>query len=236
MALDGPGHRRIRQAPRGRALPDRQGPLHRRPQPPRPDLRALPALGRGARPHPQARHRARPRRCRACSRSSPREDFAARRRHPLRLAGHRPHGQPMKEPKHPVLAEGKVRHVGDPVAAVVAETLAQARDAAEAIELDIEELPAVVDMRAALDAEARRRCTTTPARNLCFDWGFIEDNARRGRRGDRRPRRTSRRSSSSTTGWCRTPWSRAPRSASTTPATTSTRSTPPRRTRTSSGC
>src|SRR5687768_9547645 len=52
-------------------------------------------------------------------------------------------GQPMKEPKHPVLAEGKVRHVGDPVAAVVAETWAQARDAAEAIELNIEELPAV---------------------------------------------------------------------------------------------
>ncbi|SHN48661.1 carbon-monoxide dehydrogenase large subunit, partial [Oceanicella actignis] len=45
------------------------------------------------------------------------------------------HGQPMKEPPHPVLAQGKVRHVGDPVAAVVAETRAQARAAAELIAL-----------------------------------------------------------------------------------------------------
>src|SRR5690606_39821997 len=43
------------------------------------------------------------------------------------------HGQPMLEPKHPVLAHGKVRHVGDPIAAVVAETLAQARDAGGAV-------------------------------------------------------------------------------------------------------
>ena len=69
------------------------------------------------------------------------------------------HGQPMQEPKHPILAEGKVRHVGDPICAVVAETYAQARDAAEAIEVDIEELDPVVDMKAAL-AEARRRCMT----------------------------------------------------------------------------
>jgi aerobic carbon-monoxide dehydrogenase large subunit len=50
-------------------------------------------------------------------------------------------GKVMQEPKHPVLAEGKVRHVGDPIAVVVAETLEQARDAAEAVEIDIEELP-----------------------------------------------------------------------------------------------
>jgi carbon-monoxide dehydrogenase large subunit len=85
------------------------------------------------------------------------------------------HGQPMKEPKHPVLAAGKVRHVGDPVAAVVAETLRQARDAAEAIELDIEELPAVTDMRAALEPGAPL-VHDDAGTNLCFDWGFIEDN------------------------------------------------------------
>ncbi|HRO12553.1 xanthine dehydrogenase family protein molybdopterin-binding subunit [Amaricoccus sp.] len=85
-------------------------------------------------------------------------------------------GQPMQEPKHPVLADGKVRHVGDPIAAVVAETLAQARDAAEAIELDIEDLPAVVDMRAALAPDAPK-VHDELASNLCFDWGFIEDNA-----------------------------------------------------------
>ena len=40
-------------------------------------------------------------------------------------------GTPMKEPKHPVLADGKVRYVGDRVAMVVAETLEQAKDAAQ---------------------------------------------------------------------------------------------------------
>ena len=42
------------------------------------------------------------------------------------------HGAPMQEPAHPILAQGKVRHVGDPIAAVVADSLEQARDAAEA--------------------------------------------------------------------------------------------------------
>jgi aerobic carbon-monoxide dehydrogenase large subunit len=85
-------------------------------------------------------------------------------------------GQPMKEPKHPILADGKVRHVGDPVVAVVAETLVQARDAAEAVVLDIEALPAVVDMRAALEAGAPL-VHDEAGTNLCFDWGFLDDNA-----------------------------------------------------------
>ena len=54
-------------------------------------------------------------------------------------------GQPMKEPPYPVLAQGKVRHVGERVAVVVAETAAQARDAAELIDVDYEVLPAVTD-------------------------------------------------------------------------------------------
>ena len=53
-------------------------------------------------------------------------------------------GKPMKEPPHPPLAQGKVRHVGDQVAVVIAETLNQAKDAAELIEVDYEALPAVV--------------------------------------------------------------------------------------------
>ena len=44
---------------------------------------------------------------------------------------HSKDGSPMKEPPHPVLAQGKVRYVGDPVALVVADTLLQAKDAAE---------------------------------------------------------------------------------------------------------
>ncbi len=85
------------------------------------------------------------------------------------------HGNPMQEPKHPILAEGKVRHVGDPIAAVVAETYEQARDAAEAVVIDIEELPAVMDMKAAL-AEGATKVHDDLTSNLCFDWGFVEEN------------------------------------------------------------
>ena len=85
------------------------------------------------------------------------------------------HGKPMQEPKHPVLADGKVRHVGDPIAVVVADTYEQARDAAEAILVDIEPLPAVVDMKAALAADAPKVHDDLTS-NLCYDWGFVEDN------------------------------------------------------------
>ena len=84
------------------------------------------------------------------------------------------HGEPMKEPAHPILASGKVRHVGDPIAGVVAETLEQARDAAEAISVEIEELPAVIDMGGAL--EGGPLVHDEIGTNLCYDWGFIEDN------------------------------------------------------------
>jgi carbon-monoxide dehydrogenase large subunit len=85
------------------------------------------------------------------------------------------HGAPMQEPGHPVLAQGKVRHVGDPIAAVVADTPEQARDAAEAIVYDIAELPAVVDMKAALDPGAPKVHDELES-NLCYDWGFVEEN------------------------------------------------------------
>ncbi|MFN6924032.1 MAG: xanthine dehydrogenase family protein molybdopterin-binding subunit [Tabrizicola sp.] len=86
-------------------------------------------------------------------------------------------GEPMREPKRPVLAHGKVRHVGDAYAAVVAETLAQAKDAAQQIADDsvIEELPAIVDMAAAVADPSNRVHDEIPD-NLCFDWGWIEDN------------------------------------------------------------
>ncbi len=85
------------------------------------------------------------------------------------------HGQPMQEPAHPVLAQGKVRYVGEIVAAVVAETAEQARDAAEAIELDIEDLPAVIDMKAAVQ-EGAPKVHDDLTSNLCYDWGFVEEN------------------------------------------------------------
>ena len=57
-------------------------------------------------------------------------------------------GSEMNKPDQPVLTQDKVRFVGDPVALVVAETAKQAKDAAEAVFLDIETLPAVTDARA----------------------------------------------------------------------------------------
>ncbi|MCK6376983.1 MAG: 4-hydroxybenzoyl-CoA reductase subunit alpha, partial [Zoogloea sp.] len=70
------------------------------------------------------------------------EDFKAINGLPCGWLVHSRDGKPMIEPKHPILAHGKVRHVGDPVAVVIAETKAQARDAAEKIAIDYAALPA----------------------------------------------------------------------------------------------
>ncbi len=85
------------------------------------------------------------------------------------------HGEPMQEPKHPIIAHGKIRHVGEIVAAVVAESLAQARDAAEVIGLNLTELPAVVDMKTAV-ADGTTKVHDDLTSNLCYDWGFVEEN------------------------------------------------------------
>jgi len=88
---------------------------------------------------------------------------------------HSKDGSPMKEPPHPVLAQGKVRHVGDQVALVVAETLLQAKDAAELIEVDYEELPAVIDITKA-DGHAGSVHDDVP-NNVCYDWGHGSKDA-----------------------------------------------------------
>jgi carbon-monoxide dehydrogenase large subunit len=59
-------------------------------------------------------------------------------------------------PRFPLLAEGVVRHVGDAIAFIVADSVNAARDAAEAIEIEWEVLPAVADVRAALAPDAPR--------------------------------------------------------------------------------
>ena len=80
---------------------------------------------------------------------------------------HSKDGSPMKEPAHPVLAQGKVRHVGDQVALVVAESIVQAKDAAELIEIEYEELPAVIDIS---KAEGHKGSVHDEvADNVCFD-------------------------------------------------------------------
>src|SRR4051812_22525988 len=78
-------------------------------------------------------------------------------------------GTPMKEPPHPVLAQGKVRYVGDHVAMVVADSPEQARNAAEAVEVDYDVLPAVVDVREA--AKATPLHDMAPD-NRCYKWAI----------------------------------------------------------------
>jgi carbon-monoxide dehydrogenase large subunit len=83
-------------------------------------------------------------------------------------------GQPMKEPPYPPLAQGKVRHVGERVAAVIAETAAQAKDAAELIEVDYEVLPAVVDPKKAQGAKPLHDIAPD---NTCYVWALGDKNA-----------------------------------------------------------
>jgi aerobic carbon-monoxide dehydrogenase large subunit len=63
-------------------------------------------------------------------------------------------GTPRHDTPRPVLALGKVRHVGQPVALVVAETLTAARDAAEAIDVEYEPLPATTEVKDAISPGA----------------------------------------------------------------------------------
>ena len=68
----------------------------------------------------------------------------------MTLKRKRPDGSPMFAPPHRGLAMERVRYVGDPVAVVIAETLAQAEDAAELVDVDYEPLPSVTDTAAAV--------------------------------------------------------------------------------------
>ena len=88
---------------------------------------------------------------------------------------HSKDGSPMKEPPHPVLAQGKVRHVGDQIALIVAETALQAKDAAELINVDYEVLPAVVDTATAA-GHATAVHDDVPG-NVCYDWGHGNKDA-----------------------------------------------------------
>ncbi len=78
-------------------------------------------------------------------------------------------GTPMKEPPHPILAQGKVRYVGDHVAMVVADTLEQARNAAEAVDVDYEVLSAVVGVSDAAKATALHEAAPD---NHCYKWAI----------------------------------------------------------------
>jgi carbon-monoxide dehydrogenase large subunit len=79
-------------------------------------------------------------------------------------------------PERPTIARDRVRHVGDTVAMVVAETTALARDAAELIAIDYQPLPTVVETGHALDPGRPLVWDAVPG-NLCFDWEIGDDIA-----------------------------------------------------------
>jgi len=76
-------------------------------------------------------------------------------------------GSPMKMGPHPLLVQGKARYVGDPVAVVVADTYQQAKDAAEALAVDYEELEGSAGLA---DAHGAALLFDDVPHNLCYDW------------------------------------------------------------------
>src|SRR5207253_2350079 len=82
---------------------------------------------------------------------------------------HSKDGSPMVEPPHPPLVVDRVRHVGDQVAVVVAESLAQAREGAELIQIGYAEEPAAIEAAEALKPGSPQ-VWPEAAGNLCYDW------------------------------------------------------------------
>ena len=85
-------------------------------------------------------------------------------------------GSPMKKPLREALATGKVRYVGDPVAFVVAETVLAAKDAAEAVVVDVEALPAVTGAEAAAQDGAPLIYDDVPG-NVSLDYHYGDAEA-----------------------------------------------------------
>jgi aerobic carbon-monoxide dehydrogenase large subunit len=107
-------------------------------------------------------------------------DMAADRVGPMRAlwAIRGADGKPMAEPPRFALARERVRHAGEPVAIVIAQTREQALDAAERLEIDYETLPAVIDARVAAGAQAPQLHDAAPG-NICFRWARGDEAAAR---------------------------------------------------------
>ena len=138
-------------------------------------------------------------------------------------------GKPRHDTPRPVLALGKVRHVGQPVALVVAETLAAARDAAEAIEIEYETLPAVTDAKAAIGAGAPLLFEHVPD-NIVFDWDNDTGDAKATDAAFAKAAHVVTSTSSTTESWS-IRWSRATPSPSMIRQAAARRSTPRRKAR-----
>jgi len=86
---------------------------------------------------------------------------------------------PIKVPRRDILARGRVRYVGQEIALVVASSQAAAQDAAEKIEIEFEELPAVIDAAAALEAGAPQLHDDVPG-NLAATYEYGDEKAAAG--------------------------------------------------------
>jgi carbon-monoxide dehydrogenase large subunit len=86
-------------------------------------------------------------------------------------------GKPMARPPHPVLATECVRHVGDPVAFIVAETRDDALAAMRKIDVDYETLKPAVDLASSLDGQAAEIWPQEAPGNLCYDWDVGDEAA-----------------------------------------------------------
>jgi len=89
---------------------------------------------------------------------------------------HSKDGSPMKMAPHPALAHSKACHVGDPVAVVIADSLSEAKDAAEQVRVEYEVLPAVADPAKAKEAGAPQIHEVAP-RNAIYEWHLGDKQA-----------------------------------------------------------
>src|SRR5262249_2788218 len=87
---------------------------------------------------------------------------------------HSKDGSPMKMAPHPAIAAGKACYVGDPVAVVIAESYAQARDAAEQVKVDYEPLPAVTDPA---KAHSSVQIHEVAPKNTIYQWSLGDAKA-----------------------------------------------------------
>src|SRR5690348_10428147 len=85
-------------------------------------------------------------------------------------------GKDLIQPFRPVLALDRVRYVGEAIAMVVAEAIGQAQDGADLVQVEYEELPAVVDPLDAMKSEAVQLHNDAPG-NIAIDWPGVAESA-----------------------------------------------------------
>ena len=85
-------------------------------------------------------------------------------------------GTPMREPAHPPIAKDKVRYVGEILAVIIAESIEEAKNAAELIEVSFDEKPVVINMQDALDS-SKGLVHDEIETNICYDWEIGDSEA-----------------------------------------------------------